>query len=193
MNALEWAANLAALASIVLAGRNNVNTWWLGMLACTLFGIVFHTARLYAGMALQVFLVVTSAIGWWSWVRRGGHAPLRVAHAAPVHFAAALALAVVGAAGYGFALATRTDAAAPYADALVLAFSVAAQLMMMRRRVEAWPFWLLVNSVAVPLYASRELWPTAALFCVFWINAVVSWRHWRRLARAEHAAATAPS
>ncbi|NUZ04254.1 nicotinamide riboside transporter PnuC [Piscinibacter koreensis] len=183
MNGIEVAANMAALASILLAGRNNVNTWWTGMLACTLFGFVFHASRLYAGMALQVFLVVTSALGWWSWLGGAKRAPLAVAHVAPVRVAAIFGAAAAGAALYGHGLALRTDAAAPYVDAVILAFSVTAQLLMMRRKVEAWPFWLLVNSVAVPLYASRGLWLTAALFGVFWVNALVSWRHWHRLAR----------
>ena len=40
-----------------------------------------------------------------------------------------------------------------------------------------------MNTLAVPLYASRGLYLTAFLYGVYWINAVVAWRWWRRLAR----------
>ena len=78
-----------------------------------------------------------------------------------------------------------TDAWLPYVDSAVLVFSVVAQLLMMRRKLESWAFWLLVNTIAVPLYASRGLHLTAVLYAVFWINAWVALWHWRRLMQAD--------
>jgi nicotinamide mononucleotide transporter len=75
-----------------------------------------------------------------------------------------------------------TDAYAPFLDSIVLAFSVLGQLLMMERRVENWWAWLLVNTIAVPLYASRGLLVTSVLYAAFWVNAVVSLRRWQRLA-----------
>jgi nicotinamide mononucleotide transporter len=60
---------------------------------------------------------------------------------------------------------------------------------MMQRRVENWAFWLLVNTIAVPLYYSRGWHLTALLYAGFWINSLVAWRTWRRLAAGPHAAA----
>ena len=100
-------------------------------------------------------------------------------------WAVALGLAgAVVAAGYGWLLHRFTDAYAPFVDSVVLAFSVLGQFLLMGRRVENWWCWLLVNTLAVPLYASRGLHLTALLYACFWGNAVVSLRHWRRLLRA---------
>lgn len=52
-SALEIAANVTVAASILLAGRNSVHTWWTGIIGCTLFGLVFYEARLYADVVLQ--------------------------------------------------------------------------------------------------------------------------------------------
>jgi nicotinamide mononucleotide transporter len=81
---------------------------------------------------------------------------------------------------YGWLLHCFTNAYAPYLDSMVLAFSVLGQFLLMGRRIETWWCWLVVNSIAVPLYCSRSLYLTAALYVVFWINAVVSLRVWRR-------------
>jgi nicotinamide mononucleotide transporter len=94
---------------------------------------------------------------------------------------------VLASVGYGLLLHTWTDAYAPFLDSAVLVLSVVAQLLMMRRKLDSWWFWLLVNSVAVPLYASRGLHLTAVLYVVFWINALVSLRHWHRLMREQPA------
>ncbi len=182
-SALEIAANVTVAASILLAGRNSVHTWWTGILGCTLFGLVFHEARLYADVVLQGAFVVTSVIGWWQW-KRGDHG-----HALPITRVNVSTLvwivpvAVLSSIGYGLLLHTWTDAYAPFLDSAVLVLSLVAQLLMMRRKLDSWWFWLAVNSVAVPLYASRGLHLTAVLYAVFWINAVVSLRHWHRLMR----------
>jgi len=52
--------------------------------------------------------------------------------------------------------------------------------------------WLLVNTIAVPLYYSRGLHLTSILYVGFWINALVALRHWRNLMRAEATAAPGP-
>ena len=54
------------------------------------------------------------------------------------------------------------------------------QLLLMARRYETWWCWLMVNTVAVPLFLSRGLTVTAVLYAAFWINAVVALVRWRR-------------
>lgn len=191
MTPLEISANLIIAVSILLAGRNSVHTWWSGILGCSLFAFVFLDSRLYADTVLQAFFVITSVVGWWQWLhgRQGEALPVTDL---PVHKLLWQLLAgTLGALGYGFLLHRFTDAYAPFLDSAVLAFSIVAQLLMMRRHVQSWPFWLLVNSIAVPLYASRGLYLTSVLYAVYWINALVSWRHWRRLRQANPLAANA--
>jgi nicotinamide mononucleotide transporter len=63
-------------------------------------------------------------------------------------------IGVLATAGYGLMLQAYTNAYAPFIDSAVLMFSIVAQLLLMGRRLETWPFWLLVNTISVPLYAS---------------------------------------
>jgi nicotinamide mononucleotide transporter len=178
--ALEIAANSMNAVSILLAGRNSVHTWWTGIAGCSLFGWLFFETKLYADSTLQLFFIVTSALGWWAWLG-GTHRrelPVRTTPARLLGLLAAGGLVV--ALGYAWLLHRFTDAFAPLPDSLVLAFSVIAQLLLMARRIETWWCWLLVNSIAVPLFASRGLFLTAALYTGFWLNAVVALRHWRR-------------
>ena len=178
----ELAANALNATSIALAGRDSVHTWWTGILGCLAFAWVFYTRQLYADVTLQCFFVATSAAGWWNWVRGNRGAPLAVRHAPARVMAVLLPAAALVAVGYGWLLRRYTDAYAPFLDSVVLAFSVLGQFLLMGRRVESWWCWLLVNSIAVPLYASRGLYLTAVLYAAFWVNAVVALRHWWRLA-----------
>jgi nicotinamide mononucleotide transporter len=182
VNPQEIAANVFVALAIFLAGRNSIHTWWTGIIGCGFFAWVFYDARLYADVTLQVFFILTSVYGWWRWRRGQGGQTLPVRFSPPASLAAWGGGAAAVAAGYGLLLYRFTDAYAPFLDSIVLAFSVLGQLLMMERRVENWWAWLLVNTIAVPLYASRGLLVTAVLYAAFWINALVSLVRWRRLA-----------
>lgn len=177
---LELAANGLTTASIILAGRNRIHTWWTGAVGCLLFGFVFYDARLYADVLLQGFFVVTSLIGWEQWLRGNRGTDLPVSVGGRRMLLQASLIGIVTSLAYGALLQQFTDAYAPFVDSAVLAFSVVAQILMMRRKIENWMFWLLVNSISVPLYASRGLYMTSGLYCVYWVNACVAWFYWRR-------------
>jgi len=66
-----------------------------------------------------------------------------------------------------------------------------AQLLLMKRQIQTWWFWILVNLLSVPLFFSRELYITSALYSAFLLNAVVALRHWKRLAEQQHLPAQA--
>ena len=177
----EIAANAFNAGSILLAGLNSRHTWWTGIVGCGFYALVFCSAKLYADVTLQVFFLVTSAVGWWNWRhgRPGTELPVRRTHP---RFVAGWLLAGAGvAASYGWLLHRFTDAYAPFLDSVVLAFSVLGQFLLMGRRYETWWCWLLVNAIAVPLYAARGLTVTAVLYAAFWINAMVALGRWRKL------------
>lgn len=192
---LEVAANAVMAVSILLAGRNNVHSWWVGVVGCSMFAVLFYSSKLYADVALQLFFIVTCLIGWRRWaggdIGVGGAAGVRralpISNARPVLIAAMSMAGVAATAVYGLMLQLYTDAYAPFIDSAVLMFSIVAQLLLMGRRLQTWPFWLLVNTVSVPLYASRGLYLTAVLYGAYWLNALASWFFWRRKMRAAQA------
>jgi nicotinamide mononucleotide transporter len=190
MNLGEIAANIFNAAAIVLAGRNNVHTWWTSIVGCTVFAYVFYAARLYADVTLQIFFIVASAVGWWRWLHGESGEELPVRHSSQSLILASAVAGGLVALAYGWLLHRFTDAYAPFLDSIVLAFSVLGQLLLIWRRVENWWCWLLVNTIAVPLYASRGLYLTAILYAGFWINALVSLGRWRTLARRAHGASS---
>jgi nicotinamide mononucleotide transporter len=190
---LEIGANIVMTVSIVLAGRNNVHSWWLGVVGCSMFAALFYGVNLYADVALQLFFVVTCLIGWLQWLRGAGGAALPITQVRLATLGWMVLAGIVATAAYGLMLRAYTNAYAPFIDSSVLVFSVVAQLLLMGRRLENWPFWLLVNTICVPLYASRGLYLTSLLYAAYWINAAVSWWYWRRQMATQADAQPAPA
>jgi nicotinamide mononucleotide transporter len=175
---VELGANGFNTLSILLAGRNSVHTWWTGIVGGLLFGYVFFEAKLYADVTLQVFFLITSVDGWRRW--RGGPArELPVTRTKPSTLGGLTLAGALVVVLYGLLLHRFTDAYAPFVDSAILAFSVLGQFLLMQRRVETWWCWLLVNSLAVPVYWQRGLLLTSVLYGAYWVNALVSLRHWR--------------
>lgn len=183
---LEWSAMFMTAACIFLAGRNNIHTWWVGIIATILYGVLFFNFQLYADATLQVFFVITSIIGWYSWVNISTNKPaLIISRIRPMSMALMVLSAIVVAAGYGMLLHTFTDAYAPGIDSFVLTFSVVGQLLLMRRKLETWPMWIIVNTVAVPLFWSRGLYPTSLMYIVFWFHAWYAWYSWLQVRKEQ--------
>lgn len=177
----EITANAVLATSIYLAGRNSIHTWWTGIVGCALFAVLFHDAQLYADALLQLFFIGTSVYGWRLWSSTPDASALNVTHVPLPALARSFLLAIVVALAYGYVLNRFTDAYSPFLDSLVLALSVLAQLLLMKRRYESWWIWILVNALSVFLFSSRGLWVTSVLYAGFLINAVVATCFWRRL------------
>ena len=192
MSPLELSANVFNLLSVWFSARNNVHTWWSGIVGCTLYGILFIDVKLYADVTLQAFFVASCVVGWWHWKRGGARATeLPITRVAPWTAASLAVAATFAAAGYGWLLHTLTDASNPFVDSAVLALSILAQLLMVARKIETWPVWFAVDCIAVPLYASKGLWLTAAVYGFFLVLVVLGWLRWSRLIGRDAAAVPA--
>lgn len=185
MTTLEIAANIVTACAIFLAGRNSIHTWWIGIIGCTLFGALFHQSQLYADMTLQAFFVITGVIGWVRWSRgsSGAELPISRTHVPTLITSVVVALIVGGL--YALMLHRFTDAYAPGWDSLLLVGSVIGQILLMNRKIENWGFWLLVNTIAVPLFFSRGLYLTSGLYAAYWVHAIVAYLKWQREYRAQ--------
>jgi nicotinamide mononucleotide transporter len=185
LTVIEWLAMASLLLSVWLAARHHIATWPIGIVACVLYGILFFQVQLYADATLQVFFIFTSVVGWWNWRRMSTNTERRAAKAISLRtWGLLVAVGTLVTLGYGSLLHRWTDAFAPFWDSAVLTTSVVAQILLMQDRRETWPVWILVNTLSVPLYLSRGLDLTAALYTVFWFNA---WYGWWRWGRTHHA------
>lgn len=176
---LELVANAVFVVSVFLAAKNNVNTWWTGIIGCILFAVLFYQVNLYADVTLMIFFIMTSIYGWMYWGSNKEIHPIKVTP--PSKLLIYILFAILATLCYGWILHTFTDAYAPFIDSLILMFSVLAQLLLMKRRMETWVCWIIVDTVAVPLYASRELYLTAFVYGLFWVNAWYGMYSWKKI------------
>ena len=181
VSVLEVTAFVTGLSSVWLAQRMHIANWPASLVSVLCFSLVFFEARLYAGALLQLAFVGVGAYGWWNWSKaKVAGDELPVTHASRREIASALALAAAGTVAGAALLKAWTDSPAPWPDAAVLMFSLLAMWAQAHRRIECWLVWIGVDLIAIPLYWSRSLPMTAALYGLFLLLCIGGWRRWQR-------------
>ncbi len=187
VTAVEFASVILAFLAIGLSIRGSRWTWPFYFLSSLLYGWLFVEFDLFASSAMQLIFMAAAVWGWFSWGREGAASPTRLTTAARIGgTAGVLALWVLLA-----PLLRSIGGAASWGDAFMLVGSLAGQLLMVRKNIEAWPVWVAVNTVGAVLYASQGLYFTSLFYAILVPMAVTGWRAWSARAGAHTAQAPA--
>ncbi len=190
MELTEWIAAALGLVNVALVVRRSVWNYPFAIAMVSLYFFVFRDARLYSDALLQVFFLVINLYGWRNWLRSRAIAGEVVVKTMSGRARIIWALGTVAAAlAWGMAMRSFTDAAAPLIDAFIAAASISAQILLARRFIENWILWILVDVVAIGLFYSRGLEPTAALYAVVLVLSAIGLVTWTKALRRRQATA----
>lgn len=181
MTEFESLAAGLGVINVILVVRRSIWNFPFALAMVALYFFVFFEAKLYSDALLQIFFFVINGFGWWAWSRApvvdDGVEVEGMGNVARINWLVGTAAASLV---WGWGMATYTDAAAPFLDATVAGFSIAAQVLQSLRRFEAWILWVAVDILAIGLYASRGLIVTSGLYSLFLILAVAGLVAWYR-------------
>jgi nicotinamide mononucleotide transporter len=170
-----------SLWSVYLTMRRNIWCWPIGIVGVAASAFVFYQSKLYSDMWLQVFFVATGFQGWYFWLRGGDdktELPVTRLTSQQIFFlipATAVAVLLVGA-----FFAQFTDAHLPYWDATASGMSVVAQILLMRKKLENWHLWIIVDVLYVGIYTYKQLYLFAGLYAIFIFLAVGGLLSWQK-------------
>jgi nicotinamide mononucleotide transporter len=71
-----------------------------------------------------------------------------------------------------------TDSPVPLWDGLIASLSVVATWMLTKKILEQWYVWIVADAIAVIVYLGVGLYPTAVLFAVYTVMALLGLRAW---------------
>lgn len=186
MTAWEVLGFATGAVCVLLAVRQNVWTYPVGIANNVAFFGLFLGAGLYADMWLQVFYVGVAVHGWWSWLRGGpNRTHLRVQSAPRWGWPVAIAAVAIGTWVAYVLLTSHTDSTVPVADGLTTSLSVVAQLMLNRKWLANWYVWITADVLYVGLYSYKGLYLTAVLYAGFIGLCLLGLRSWRQAYAAQ--------
>lgn len=180
---LDQANLLLGIAGVWLMIRRSLWAFPIGLVAVSVQGVLFWQTKFYADARLQGFYFVFLTYGWWHWIRHRGAAPEMPVSLLDWRARCGYALAGVGVTVLWAEYQRRsTDAVMPYRDAFVATFGLVGQMLQVRKNLENWLVWVVVNvtTIAACLSASPALHFSAFLYLIYLIMAFVGWREWHR-------------
>ncbi len=192
---LEIFGAVTGIVYVILEIRRNILLWPLGIVTSAVYIVVFGDNGFYAGMVLQGYYVIISVYGWYAWHRagsreqgavsseQGARSSEQVITVSRIDTGTAvlcLISSVILWAVLWYPLDRWTDSPVPLWDGLITSLSVVATWMLTRRYLEQWYVWIVANSIAVIVYLTIGMYPTAVLFAVYTVMAVIGLRAWGR-------------
>jgi nicotinamide mononucleotide transporter len=181
-NWIEIVGAVLSLIYLYLSIKQKVSLWFYGIVSSVFYIVVFFQTKFYADMSLQFYYVVISIYGWINWKQgaqdTGEELPAtQMSKRLFLNLCIATGLIYLA---YYLVLAKFTDSTIPKADSLVGALSVVGTWMLARKLIENWLVWIVADGLCVGLYVYKALYPTAVLFIIYTLMAVVGYWQWKK-------------
>jgi nicotinamide mononucleotide transporter len=184
MSPWEFAAVVFAILYLLLAVRENVLCWFFAFISTAIFTVLFWDVSLLMESALNVYYMVMAVYGWYQWTRGGTNGDQQP-HALEIqsmtgqqHVLVITAIAILSFIS-GYLLGEHSDAAWPYVDSFTTWASVITTYLVTRKYLQNWLYWIVIDTVSIPLYIDRGLSLTALLFVAYVVIAVIGYLKWR--------------
>ena len=177
----EGLAVVLAIAYLLLAARQNLWCWVCAFISSAIYTVIFWDVSLLMESALNVYYVVMAGVGFWQW-RYGSqqHSGLTIRRLHWRRHVLIIGGIVLLAVANGVLMQRFTSAAWPFVDAFTTWASVVTTWLVVRKVLENWLYWLVIDSISIYLYLDRELYLTAALFAGYVVIVIFGYRQWAR-------------
>lgn len=181
MTLVELIGALLSAWGVWLTTKRRPWCWPVGLMSVLVYAWVFVDARLYSDALLQLAFAVLIGYGWYRWLQHmGADGRVRVAPLPPRRAIPHLVIGSLGALALGAFMRHHTDAALPWLDAALTAFSLVAQWWQAKRHAAAWWLWIVVDVIYVGEYVYKHLLITSVLYAGFVVLAIIGLRAWQR-------------
>ena len=185
---LEAVAAILGIASVWYARRENILVYPTGIVSVLIYVYICFFSRLYADAGINFFYFLMSVYGWYNWTRSTGDSGhLEISINSKNQQIAGIVLTFVS---YWAILGiiwifNRDDSVymtsyVPWVDSFTTSVFLVGMLLMARKKVENWVYWIIGNVVSIPLYFVKGLAFTSFQYIVFLILAILGYMEWRK-------------
>lgn len=197
---VELIGTITGLISVILAGRNKVSNYPIGIINIIFFFILFYQIQLYSDMFEQAYYFVVSILGWYLWLNpkkdkdKTKENTLRVTNNTLKENIIYGIILIVTSIALGMFMKNinvilpkifTSPASYPYLDSFTTMLSLIAMYMLAKRKIENWYLWIIVNVIAVVLYFVKGVKLLSIEYFIFLINAIISLRYWYKVKKSE--------
>ena len=186
---LGMTAAVTGMMYTVLAGKGKLSCFIFGLVNTPLYASIAFKAGYYGDFSLNVYYFVMMFPGLAAWLRNRSGDPEEGIKRTSLSAKGRLCLAGACAAGILALWGTLRllDGTRPFCDSVTNVLSVAAMFLTVRRAIEEWVLWIIVNAVEVFMWwrawcAGDGPISVLLMWILFLVNGIYLLSLWMRIA-----------
>ena len=181
-----WAA-LTGIWCVILTGKGKLSSFWVGTVNTILYAVVAWQARYWGEVMLNlIYYVPMNFVGLYMWSKNMNNQTEEVVKERMSVKGSVIAYVcvIVGTLGYGVILKLM-NGTLPFIDSMSTVFSVFAQFLCVKRYMEQWVLWIIVDVVTVIMWVYAFIngtgdMATVLMWSIYLINAIIMFAKWKK-------------
>ena len=196
MSYIEFFGTIFNIWCVWLTARAKVLSWPVGLAGTILYLFLFYQIQLYSDLFEQVFFLITGLWGWWMWlhprtVAETDHKQqLKISFNTLKENGVYLVILALGTALLTYITKNLNiwlpqyfpePAAFPFLDAFTTSMSFLAQWLLMKKRIESWMLWIVVDAIGIGLYWAKGVKFVSIEYLLFFFIATFGLIGWIKM------------
>jgi nicotinamide mononucleotide transporter len=178
----EVIAALLGIGYVVLAAKESQWCWPLAFISTLIYTVLF-----WEGLPMQSLLnfyyMGMAVYGYVLWRKQDDVNDNLASH---IHSWGALkqlqfiAIGTILTYAVGLYLTQSASSHSPYLDAGVMVFSILNTWLMVKKVLQTWLYWIVIDVAAIVLYAQNGYYATVVMYALYLVLAIIGFISWRK-------------
>ena len=187
---LGFTASVTGMLSVILVAKGKISNYYFGIINVVIYGFISYNSKYYGEAMLNIlYFLPMQIIGFMMWRRNNVNIDEskevkaeRMTVKEIILWSVLSGIAVVV---YGIIL-KKLNNTLPMADSFTTVLSVTAMILMVKRYIEQWIVWIMIDIVAIYMWLFiKSDYNITIMWIAYLVNAVYGLYNWAKLYRRE--------
>ena len=178
----EVFASLLGIGYVIFAAKESQWCWPLAFVSTLIYTVLFWEGQLPMQALLNFYYMAMAIYGYLLWQKQGkaedAIAISKLSWIQQFAFLITGSLLTFATAKY---LISIDASQRPFLDAGVTVFSVLNTVLMARKVLQNWLYWIVIDAAAIVLYAQTGYYATIVMFSIYLVLAFLGYLNWMKL------------
>ena len=176
---LETLATIFGILSVWYARNNKIYVFPTGIVSVLIFAYLTFINKIYAETGINIYYFVMSVYGWVLWGSKNKKIQKKISFSSTSEIIFSITISIIFYIII-YTILKNTDSDVIILDSLTTSLSLTAMLLLARRKIENWIFWIIADLIYIPLYLYKGLYITSLQYFFFLILATSGYIEWKK-------------
>ena len=182
MSSWEILASLLGIAYVILAARESQWCWPFAFTSTLIYTVLFWEGQLPMQAIMNFYYMGMAIYGYLLWRRHGlQEDELAITSWSLLEQSIFIGVGSLLTLELGQYLIQIGYSNNPFLDAGVMVFSIMNTFLMVKKVLQNWLYWIVIDAAAIVLYAQNGYYATIVMYCIYLILAVIGLITWQKL------------